>query len=129
MKTFVTDKVIHQVSLLKELKEETIVPDFVYLDLENNTNIIVEDEVDLDVVSTIVDAHDPSIGEAEDANALDLLNTTRSELVDQYQSGVTRLNAIITNGPTYTNVQIRDAVVDMAKIHLRMLKLMKMEMT
>lgn len=54
---------------------------------------------------------------------------SRDDLVAQYTIGVNRLNAIITNGPTYTAPQVRDAVVDLAKIQLQVLKLVKLLLT
>jgi hypothetical protein len=65
---------------------------------------------------------------SEEAKATDL-TTTRTDLVTQYQAATTRLNAIITNGPTYTAAQTRDAVVDMAKVQLQILKLIKLALT
>jgi hypothetical protein len=65
---------------------------------------------------------------SEEAKATDL-TTTRTDLVTQYQAATTRLNAIITNGPTYTAAQTRDAVIDLAKIQLQILKLVKLALT
>ena len=55
-------------------------------------------------------------------------NVSRDDIITQYQVGMTRLNAIITNGPTYTQVQVRDAMVDLAKIQRQMLRVIRSTM-
>lgn len=56
-------------------------------------------------------------------------NGAVSDLATQYQAAIARLDAISTNGGTYTAAQVRDAVVDMARIQARMLKLVKAALT
>src|SRR3954470_12597791 len=68
--------------------------------------------------------HDAEVATETQKNT-DLI-TTRTDLAAQYQAATTRLNGIITNGPTYAAAQTRDAVVDMAKIQLQILKLIKL---
>jgi hypothetical protein len=55
--------------------------------------------------------------------------TSKNDLITQYQIGMTRLDGIITNGPTYTTAQARDAIVDMAKIQKQMLRFIKAALT
>lgn len=47
------------------------------------------------------------------------------DLNAQYQAAMTRLDDIVTNGPTYTQVQSRDAMVDLARILRRSLRLQR----
>jgi hypothetical protein len=56
-------------------------------------------------------------------------DTSYSDLLNQYDAALTRLDSIIANGPTYTQVQSRDALVDMAKIQRRLLRYIKSTLT
>jgi hypothetical protein len=47
------------------------------------------------------------------------------DLNTQYTTAMTRLTAIVANGPTYTSIQVRDAVTDMAKIVQATLRYLK----
>lgn len=51
----------------------------------------------------------PSVTEVEHTAA-------HGDLATTYQAAMTRLNAIVTDGPVYSQAQARDAIVDMAKI-------------
>jgi hypothetical protein len=51
-----------------------------------------------------------------------ITDADKADLKAAYITSVARLNAIVTNGPTYTAAQVRTAVVDMAKIQLGLLK-------
>jgi hypothetical protein len=71
-----------------------------------------------------LDAHDPSgPSPAEQQQAERTAATT--DVQATYQAAVTRLDAIIANGGTFTAAQVRDAVVDLARIQRRMLRLLK----
>lgn len=48
-----------------------------------------------------------------------------SDLQANYQAAMTRLDDIVTNGSTYTNVQVRDAVIDEARILRRALHVVR----
>ncbi len=53
------------------------------------------------------------------------LKAAYTDLAAQYVAAMTRLDAIVTNGPTYTQVQARDAVVDIARIVRASLRFMR----
>lgn len=104
-----------------------------------------EDIFDLDMLDWQADTKPPTFEEVTDwyqtwksnydtkiladSEKITNLSTFQEELVEDYQIATTRLNAIITNGSSYTATQTRDAVIDMAKIQLRMLKLIKTALT
>lgn len=67
-----------------------------------------------------VDAEIATITSENDDNV-----AVRSEIIDQYQAATARLTAIVTDGPAYTQAQLRDALIDMARIQNRLLKYIK----
>jgi hypothetical protein len=75
-------------------------------------------------VDTVVAAHDPSVLTADEMAVLET-QTDRADISSQYAAAVTRLTAIVTDGSTYTAVQVRDAVVDLARIERAVLKLVR----
>jgi hypothetical protein len=66
------------------------------------------------------EAEAQAVAHQERAGALD-------DLRGQYTAAMTRLNDIVTNGPTYTSAQARDGLVDVARITLRLLRFIRAE--
>lgn len=64
----------------------------------------------------IIEAHVPIPTERE---------ASTTDLEAQYAAAMTRLTDIVTNGPTYTQAQARDALVDLAQIVRRVLRYLK----
>lgn len=64
----------------------------------------------------VVTAHVPQPSEQEAA---------KTDLVSQYNAATARLDDIVSAGPGYTAAQTRDAVIDLARILRRMLRLQK----
>lgn len=60
-----------------------------------------------------------------DAAARQAVEANLQDLRDRFAQAVIRLDDIVTNGGTYTNVQVRAAVVDMAQIQRFMLRAMR----
>lgn len=52
-----------------------------------------------------------------------------SDVKDNYDIAITRLDTIIANGNTFTATQVRDAVVDLARIERRLLRFVKEQIT
>lgn len=50
-----------------------------------------------------------------------------SDLVTTYAAVITRLDDIVANGGTWTNTQIRDAVVDLARVCRRILRFIRVQ--
>lgn len=77
--------------------------------------------VDLpETAAAVVTAHTPEPREAAVA---------REDLSTQYTAAANRLDAIVADGAAYTAPQVRDAVVDMARIQRRLLRLVKVSLT
>jgi hypothetical protein len=75
-------------------------------------------------VDAVVAAHDPAVlssGEQQEQQ----LETDRADLGGQYAAMTTRLDGVVTDGTTYTAAQVRDAVVDLARIMRRVLRLVR----
>jgi hypothetical protein len=74
---------------------------------------------------------DPAIVAAEQAaeTAAQAASTERTaattDLRDQYAAAVTRLDAIIANGSTFTAAQVRDGLIDVARIERRLLRVLR----
>lgn len=73
--------------------------------------------------------------EATQANSVQLTAASQPAIIEraaaiadlsaQYASGMAILDDIVSNGPTHTNVQVRDDVVNMARVQRRILRLIK----
>jgi hypothetical protein len=71
---------------------------------------------------------DPAIVAAEQAaeTAAQAASTeATTDLRDQYAAAVTRLDAIIANGSTFTAAQVRDGLIDVARIERRLLRVLR----
>lgn len=87
----------------------------------NQIWVTVSNETTEASVGAVVAAHDAgalSAGEQDE----DEFESAQADLRAQYAQAVTRLDVIVTDGPTYTAAQVRDAVVDLARIQRRVLK-------
>jgi hypothetical protein len=78
-------------------------------------------------VDAVVAAHDASVLSLSEQAARNL-DDARADLRDQYASAIDRLDGIVANGATYTAAQVRDAVVDLARILRAALKLLRQVM-
>lgn len=76
------------------------------------------------VVTPVVTAHDASI-----LSAAEKVEEERSQaaqdLAGQFQAMMSRLDQIIADGASYTATQVRDAVIDEARIQKRTLRLIR----
>jgi hypothetical protein len=86
--------------------------------------LTVPDETDDASVAAVVAAHVPASLPDERALTAERHGAT-TDLRDQYAAAVTRLDAIIANGGTFTAVQVRDAVVDLARTQRRELRFLR----
>lgn len=111
----------HRLALLRDqLLAAGIVP----LQLEGDgaeLQLSVADDAPEALIASVVAAHDP--GEEFLASWAEAASSRR-ELQEQYTLALTRLDAITTSGGSYTAAQVRDAVVDLAVILRRLLRVM-----
>jgi hypothetical protein len=93
----------------------------------NEIRLFVPDNADEGQISTVVTAHDPANLSASEQLVAEM-TTARNDLANQYSAAMTVLDNIVTNGASWTNVQVRDAVIDEARILRRTLRYLKAEM-
>ena len=114
----------HKLSLLHDqLLAAGITPEYVG-GTGDDITIDVQDAVAKAAVDAVVNAHDPAVittGEQDEAEH----ETARDDLRAQYQTMLTRLDDIAANGSGYTAAQVRDAMVDLARIQRRVLRLLR----
>ncbi len=90
-------------------------------DPPNTIRLTVPDGTDEAAIVALIQAHNPaaqSVAEQQDAKR----TASNTDLSDAAEATLTRLDAIITNGSSFTAVQVRDAVVDMARLQRRLLR-------
>jgi hypothetical protein len=81
-------------------------------------------EAEQATLQAVIDAHDPDALTPQEAAAQER-QAAETDLAGQYALAVQRLDAIVTTGPTYTGAEVRDAVVDLARIVRRLLRVVK----
>lgn len=114
----------HKLSLLHDqLLAAGVAPSHIE-GIATDIRVTVADGVAKAAVDAVVTAHDAAVLSAAEAGDQAEV-ADRSDLVAQYAAGMARLDAIVTDGPTYTQTQARDAIVDLARIQRRVLRLVR----